>query len=208
MSLKIRKLIVGPIRTNCYIVNRSESKEAVIIDPGDEAFLIGLKLTEWNLEPKAVLLTHGHIDHIGAVNDLKKKYDIKVYAFEKEKEVITSYMNLSEMISGEKITVNPDVYVKDNEVINVCGIEFKVIYTPGHTVGSCCYYIEKDNVLFSGDTLFYHSHGRTDFPTGSQSMIIHSIVERLLVLKEDTLVYPGHEEETVISSEKMLYDIH
>lgn len=208
MSLEIRKLIVGPVRTNCYIVNKKGSNEAVIVDPGDEAFLIELKLTEWKLTPVAILLTHGHFDHIGAVNALKGRFDIKVYAFEKEKEVLTSDMNLSRMIGGDRMTVEADEYLLEGTIIEVAGIKFKVLHTPGHTIGSCCYYVEEEKTLFSGDTLFFHSHGRTDFPTGSQSAIIRSIVGKLLVLEDDTQVYPGHEEETTIGSEKMLYDIH
>lgn len=208
MSLEIRKLIVGPVRTNCYIVNKKGSNEAVIVDPGDEAFLIELKLTEWKLTPVAILLTHGHFDHIGAVNALKGRFDIKVYAFEKEKKVLTSDMNLSRMIGGDRMTVEADEYLLEGTIIEVAGIKFKVLHTPGHTIGSCCYYVEEEKTLFSGDTLFFHSHGRTDFPTGSQSAIIRSIVGKLLVLEDDTQVYPGHEEETTIGSEKMLYDIH
>ena len=208
MSLEIKRLTVGPVMTNCYIVNLKGTEEAVIVDPGDEAYKIELKLTEWKLKPVAILLTHGHFDHIRAVGKLKERYSVKVYALDKEKEILNSELNLSRAFGFEMINIDADVYLTDNQVINVAGIDFKVIHTPGHTVGSCCYYVESEKVLFSGDTLFFHSHGRTDFPTGSQSAIIRSITGRLLILEEDTLVYPGHEEETTIGSERMLYDIY
>ena len=208
MSLEIKRLTVGPVMTNCYIVNLKGTEEAVIVDPGDEAYKIELKLTEWKLKPVAILLTHGHFDHIRAVGKLKERYSVKVYALDKEKEILNSELNLSRAFGFEMINIDADVYLTDNQVINVAGIDFKVIHTPGHTVGSCCYYVESEKVLFSGDTLFFHSHGRTDFPTGSQSAIIRSITGRLLILEEDTLVYQGHEEETTIGSERMLYDIY
>lgn len=207
MDLCIKRIVVGPVRTNCYIVNKKGSSAAVIIDPGDEAFEIERRLTELKLVPEAILLTHGHFDHIGAVSTLKAHFGIKVYAYESEKEILTTEMNLGRMV-GESLCVDADVYLADGFILNVAGINFKLIHTPGHTIGSCCYLVEDEKVLFSGDTMFYHSHGRTDFPTGSQSAIIRSIIDKLLVLDDDITVYPGHEEETTISSERMLYDIN
>lgn len=208
MSLEIKRLTVGPVMTNCYVVNLKGSEEAVIVDPGDDAYKIELKLNEWKLKPVAILLTHGHFDHIRAVSKLKEHYGIKVYALDKEKEILNSELNLSRAFGFEMISIEADVYLSDNQMINVAGIDFKVLHTPGHTIGSCCYYAESEKVLFSGDTLFFHSHGRTDFPTGSQSAIIRSITGKLLTLDEDVMVYPGHEEETTIGSERMLYDIY
>lgn len=208
MSLEIKRLTVGPVMTNCYVVNLKGSEEAVIVDPGDDAYKIELKLNEWKLKPVAILLTHGHFDHIRAVSKLKEHYGIKVYALDKEKEILNSELNLSRAFGFEMISIEADVYLSDNQMINVAGIDFKVLHTPGHTIGSCCYYAESEKVLFSGDTLFFHSHGRTDFPTGSQSAIIRSITGKLLTLDKDVMVYPGHEEETTIGSERMLYDIY
>lgn len=208
MDICIKKIIVGPVRTNCYVVYRKENKNAVIVDPGDDAFEIERLITVNNLKPQAILLTHGHCDHIMAVSSLRDRYGIKVYIHEEEKKILDSWYNLSQMIAGEKVSLKADVYCKDNQVINLGDMSFKLIYTPGHTIGSCCYYMEDDKVLFSGDTLFYHSHGRTDFPTGSQSSIIRSITEKLLKLPDDVTVYPGHEEETTIGGEKTIYDIY
>lgn len=209
MNIEIRKILVGPIRTCCYIVNKIGNNDAFIVDPGDDADVICRKLTEWKLNPVAILLTHGHIDHIGAVSELKNKFDIDVYAYEKEKDMLKySDLNLSSALFGKGYSIAADKYLSDNQKINIAGIDILVIYTPGHTSGSCCFYLENEGVLLSGDTLFNSSHGRTDFPTGSQSAIIRSIKERLLVLDEDTVVYPGHEEDTTIGSERMMYDFY
>ena len=204
MDLCIKRIVVGPVRTNCYIVYRKDKSEAVIVDPGDEAFEIERLLTTLKLTPVKILLTHGHFDHIGAVSTLKSRFGIKVCAYKSEKEILTTEMNLGRMI-GESLHLDADEYLEEGDVVSAADIDFKVIHTPGHTIGSCCYLVEEEKVLFSGDTLFFHSHGRTDFPTGSQSAIIRSIVDKLLILEEDTKVYPGHEEETTIGSEKMLY---
>ena len=205
MSVNVKKMIVGPVQTNCYLVCPKERSEAVIIDPGDDAFRIEMKLKEAGLVPKAILLTHGHFDHIGAVVSLKERFNIEIYAFCEEKQILSTDMNLAGMIGGERLHLEADHYLKDGELLQIAGMEFKVIHTPGHTIGSCCYLMEREKILFSGDTLFYHSHGRTDFPTGSQSAIIRSIVDKLMVLDEDTVVYPGHECDTTIGSEKMIY---
>lgn len=208
MSLCINKLVVGPVRTNCYIVNEDGKEEAVIIDPGDEAEVIQRKITALRLKPMGILLTHGHFDHVSAVKKLREHYGIKVYALEEEREILTSDKNLGMAFCGVRIRMEADEYLRDKCSIELAGIKFHVIHTPGHTIGSCCYYVEKEKTLFSGDTLFCSSHGRTDFPTGSQSAIIRSIVNKLLVLDEDTKVYPGHEEETTIGSEKVFYDLY
>lgn len=204
----MKRMVLGPIRTNCYVVYREGNHDAVIIDPGDEPFEVERRLTEWKLNPAAILLTHGHFDHIGAVKTLKTHFGIDIYAYRDEKQILTTDMNLGRMMGGESIRVEADHYLTDGFIINIADMKFKLIHTPGHTVGSCCYLMEEEKLLFSGDTLFYHSHGRTDFPTGSQSAIIRSIVDKLLVLEEDIVVYPGHEEDTTIGSEKLIYDIH
>lgn len=205
MELIIKRMILGPVRTNCYIIVRKGSDKAIIVDPGDESSEIEIVLTKMGVEPTAILLTHGHFDHIGAVNTLKSHFALTVYACEKEKELMQSEKNLGSMI-GESISVAADEYVNDGQEICIDGIHFKVIYTPGHTIGSVCYYIDSEKILFSGDTLFFHSHGRTDFPTGSQSAIIRSIKDKIMLLKDETTVYPGHEEETTVGNERDLYD--
>ena len=155
--------------------------------------------------PKAILLTHGHFDHIGAVNQLKERYNIPVIVGAKEEKVLTdSRMNLSSMF-GEPVKVNGDKFLEDGENFQVAGFDIQYILTPGHTPGSGCFYIEEEQVLFSGDTLFQASRGRTDFPGGSESDIIKSIKNKLLVLPGETEVYPGHMNITNIDREKVYY---
>jgi glyoxylase-like metal-dependent hydrolase (beta-lactamase superfamily II) len=208
MNIDIMRLVVGPIRTNCYLIKNKLSDGVIIVDPGGDEEVIENRMLAYHMKPVAILLTHGHFDHIGAVNQLKSRFGVKVYAYQDEKEVLERPdINLSSMFE-RPMSIKADVYLRDNEEFELDGIKFKTIYTPGHTIGSCCFYIENEKVLFSGDTLFAYSHGRTDFPTGSEGAIIRSITERLLKLESDVKVYPGHEDETTIGREKMFYVIN
>ena len=208
MNIDIMRLVVGPIRTNCYLIKNKLSDGVIIVDPGGDEEVIENRMLAYHMKPVAILLTHGHFDHIGAVNQLKSRFGVKVYAYQDEKEVLERPdINLSSMFE-RPMSIKADVYLRDNEEFELDGIKFKTIYTPGHTIGSCCFYIENEKVLFSGDTLFAYSHGRTDFPTGSEGSIIRSITEKLLKLESDVKVYPGHEDETTIGREKMFYVIN
>ena len=155
MNIRVKKLVVGPVRTNCYIVYQEDRKEAVIIDPGDQTEEISRKITEYGVVPIAILLTHGHFDHIGAAESLKRLYDIPVYAYETEREILTTEKNLGSMVGMRGLYLEADTYLTDNQLISLGGMDFKVLSTPGHTVGSCCYLLEEEEVLFSGDTLFH-----------------------------------------------------
>ncbi|MCI6498667.1 MBL fold metallo-hydrolase [Lachnospiraceae bacterium HCP1S3_C3] len=205
MSLVVKNMVLGMIMTNCYIAYDDVVKEAFIVDPADSADEIQLKITELGVKPVAILLTHGHFDHIGAVDELRDKYKIKVYVYEDEKDVMTSDANLASMI-GKRMSVEADEYLRDLQTIIIGGEKIQVIHTPGHTKGSCCFYLPDEKVLFSGDTMFCQSFGRTDFPTGSMSQLISSIKNRLLKLDDDVKVYPGHNEETKIGFERHMYD--
>ncbi len=205
MSLVVKNMVLGMIMTNCYIAYADVVKEAFIVDPADSADEIQLKITELGVKPVAILLTHGHFDHIGAVDELRDKYKIKVYVYEDEKDVMTSDANLASMI-GKRMSVEADEYLRDLQTIIIGGEKIQVIHTPGHTKGSCCFYLPDEKVLFSGDTMFCQSFGRTDFPTGSMSQLISSIKNRLLKLDDDVKVYPGHNEETKIGFERHMYD--
>ena len=207
--MKINHYVVGQVQTNCYIVINNETKDCFIIDPGASGKQLAEKLKQDNLNPVAVLLTHGHFDHAGAAEELAKEFDIKIYAHEAERDTLADpKKNVSWMI-GANESYHVDVFLKDNEIINLADFEIKVLHTPGHTEGGCCYYISEEHVVFSGDTLFAESVGRTDFPGGSMSQIVRSIQEKLLTLSEagnletDIMVYPGHNEPTTIETERM-----
>jgi len=200
--MNITTMVLGPVQTNCYITQNSG--QALIIDPADRADLIIKKCEELKINLIAILLTHGHFDHIGAVNDLKEAYKIPVYAGRDEEKLLSDTMlNGSAKMNRIPIKTSADILVDDNEILEIAGLSVKVIATPGHTSGCVCYYIESEKVLFSGDTLFADSFGRTDFPTGSQSMLKNSIINKLFVLPDDTAVYPGHDRGTVIEYEKV-----
>lgn len=198
----IRSLTVGIVATNCYLVWNKATREGVLIDPGDEAERICSAIAEERVNLKAVLLTHGHFDHILVAEELKEKYDVPLYASKEEKEMLgSSRWNLSGREEGIEIT--DYIPLEDGESIELLGKEWKVISTPGHTKGSVCYFVPGDiPYLFSGDTLFYESYGRTDLYGGSEEAIKKSIKEKLFTLPDETLVYPGHEEATTIANEK------
>ncbi len=204
-KIMIRNVTVSECYTNCYICMNKDTKEGFIVDPGDDELKISVNVSRLEMIPKAILLTHGHFDHIGAVNQLKERYNIPVIVGAKEEKVLTdSRMNLSSMF-GEPVKVNGDKFLEDGENFQVAGFDIQYVLTPGHTPGSGCFYIEEEQVLFSGDTLFQASRGRTDFPGGSESDIIKSIKNKLLVLPGETEVYPGHMNITNIDSEKVYY---
>lgn len=200
--MKIEQYCVGQVATNCYFAINEETKEMLIIDPGDSAQMLAEKIKQKNLKPQAILLTHGHFDHAMAAEELAEIFHIKIYAHESEKSTLEQpQRNVSVMI-GKRDSYYADVYVKDGEILNLANMELKVLHTPGHTEGGCCYYLEKEQVVFSGDTLFCQSVGRTDFPGGSMSQIVRSIKEKLMVLPDETKVYPGHMDITTIGKER------
>ncbi len=202
--LKISRLVVGYVATNCYIVYNEQAGACVIVDPGDNAAGIIKTMKEKKVSPEAILLTHGHFDHILAVPELLEEYpDLSVYAYEKEQRLLTD-AGLNETRMVRKPMVLNDVhYLKDGEELDFLGTKWQVISTPGHTAGSCCYYLPGEAVLFSGDTLFDGDCGRTDLPTGNSAEIIHSIREILMKLPDDTQVLPGHETLTTIGRERV-----
>lgn len=204
IQMQVEHLAVGPVQTNCYLAINKETKEAIIIDPGDDADRIGMRLMQLEAKPVAILLTHGHFDHAGAAKALAAQYDILVYAHEKEAETLEdSRMNLSGSLAGGATTYHADVFLKDEQELTLAGLHMRVLFTPGHTPGGCCYYFPREDVLFSGDSLFCGSVGRTDFPGGSMRTLVDSVRNKLMSLPENTIVYPGHDIETTIEQERM-----
>ncbi len=201
-EVKIGRMMIGSYQTNCYFLFRDETKKAIVIDPADNGKLIYDKLTQNGFSVETILLTHGHFDHIWGSNELRELSGAKIYALDKEKTLCEDVSNNLSAMVGRAYTVVPDEYVTDGAELEFDNIKLRVIATPGHTIGSCCYYCEKAGILISGDTLFQESTGRTDFPTGSMSSIVRSIREKLFVLPDETKVYPGHGDSTTIGYEK------
>ena len=201
--MKVGKFVLGPVATNCYIGINEETKECFIVDPATCPPEFVSYIKNAGLTVKAVLLTHGHFDHIMGLDALLKEFSVPVYAHEAEREVLESeQLNSSASMLGQPYSFSGADYVTNRQELRIAGFEIRVIYTPGHTIGGCCYYIEKEKALFSGDTLFHGSVGRTDLPTGSMGQLVSSVRDRLFVLPDDTKVYPGHMEETTIGYEK------
>ena len=203
VSLKIQQYVVGSVSTNCYFAINDETKEVLIIDPGAAAKQLAEKLKEYELKPVAILLTHGHFDHASAAEELAELLDVQIYAQEAERETLeTPGINLSGW-EGKVSTYHADVYVKDEQELCLAGFVIRALHTPGHTVGGCCYYFTEQSTLFSGDTLFEGSIGRTDFPKGSASQLVRSIKDKLMILPDETAVYTGHGEMTSIGMERV-----
>lgn len=201
-KLELQQCVLGPVYTNCYIAKNKETGEALIIDPADSPSKIELKVNAMGARPVAVLLTHGHFDHIMGVEAVREKYQIPVYACRQEEEMLREpSVNMTDQM-GKSCSIRPDVFLDDLQVFEAAGFSIQMIHTPGHTKGSCCYYLKEEGVLFSGDTLFCGSVGRTDFPGGSASQIRNSLHRLLAALPDDTNVYPGHDTSTTIGYEK------
>lgn len=202
-ELRIKTCVLGAVSTNCYIVYNSSTREAVIVDPADNAPYITNQCRELDVLPAAVLLTHGHFDHILAAQDVSRTFHIDVYACRTEDSMLAdSSLNLSGTCGSEQTCFHADVLLWDAQELTLLGTVWKVIGTPGHTAGSVCYYIPSEEMLLAGDTLFAESYGRTDLPTGSSAQIVSSIADKLFALPAATMVYPGHGEPTTIGHEK------
>lgn len=192
--------------TNCYIIVDEISKEAMVIDPASEHEKIIEMLEILGAKLKYIYLTHCHGDHTGAVVELQNKYGAKVLIERKESENLKNpAVTLNYYIGIPDIKLEEDSRIDDNDLIHLGDLEFKVIHTPGHTGGSTSLYCKKENMVFTGDTMFRGTWGRTDLPTGSLVEIIDSITNKLLTLPEDTIVYPGHGKSSMIKEEKPIY---
>lgn len=198
--MNIKRIVVGVYAVNCYIVY-NDNKKGFIVDPGGDSDDIFKFIEEENIDLDFILLTHGHADHIGAVNIIKEKYNLPIYAGIKEKDLlINPTINLSKSIPPFKpIELTADRWLYDGEEIDFYGEKLYIMETPGHTIGSIC--ILMDGVIFSGDTLFRMSIGRSDLPTGSFDEIINS-VKKLYDLKKDYRILPGHGAESNLQFER------
>lgn len=201
-NLDLQKCILGSVYTNCYFLRNKETNEVIIVDPADCPDKIEAKILQMNAKPAAILLTHGHFDHIMAAQAVKEKYGISIYACREEEEMLKSpAWNLS-VHYGNSCSFAADVCLEDLQVFEAAGFSIQMIHTPGHTPGSCCYYLKDEEILLSGDTIFHGSVGRTDLPGGSSGQIINSLHKLLSSLPEETEVFPGHDASTSIGYEK------
>ena len=212
MEISIKRMVLGPVGTNCYIFCNSDTKEAVVFDPGDRGDRVFSFIKEEGLKLVSVILTHGHFDHITGVPALirlskDEGWKPLIYASEDEKDILSdSILNCSGTGMGYEdggVSIAADVYLKDNEVLETGGLKIKCLKTPGHTEGSMSFYIEDKRLLICGDTVFEGSVGRTDLPTGSDSALQRSISERIMTLPEFTFILPGHGDETTVRDEMM-----
>ncbi|MCD8242150.1 MAG: MBL fold metallo-hydrolase [Lachnospiraceae bacterium] len=202
-NITVTSVTVGKLATNCWFLVNEDSKEALAFDPGDEVPRIKKKADDNGWTIRAIVLTHGHMDHIGGVEELKNLTDARVYALEEERDFLEdSKKNLSVFIGGRSVKLTVDELLHDGQELTLSGITLKVLHTPGHTPGGASYYCEQAGCVFAGDTLFEESVGRSDFPGGSSSALIRSIREKLFLLPDETRVCPGHGAETTIGHEK------
>lgn len=198
----IKTLNIGSLRVNNYLVICEKTQEAALIDAGGDYQATVNLANENNAKIKYILNTHGHFDHIAGDSELQVKNKVKVFLHKEDESLVESFKNylmLYDMPDYDPPKVNE--FVNDGQEIKVGELNFKVIHTPGHSSGSVSYLI--DNVLFSGDTLFAESVGRTDLPGGSYEAIKNSIINKLFVLDDNTIVYPGHGYSTTIGYEKV-----
>ena len=199
--MRIQKFMTGPLQVNTYLVSDEATKKGFMVDPGGYSEKIRETIDEEKIELEYIILTHGHGDHIGGVADFKSLYpQARLVAAKEEKAMLSSpSMNFSRETTGKPVELVPDLAVEDGDQLMIGNLELKFILTPGHTKGGMC--ILADKALFSGDTLFQQSIGRTDFPGGSLDEIRHSIINKLFILPEDTQVFPGHMGITTIGNE-------
>lgn len=202
-KLMLRGIVVGSVQTNCYFLKNEQTQEILIVDPGAEQERIIYALDKLQGKPVGILLTHGHYDHVCAVNELKKHYEIPVYAAKAEETLLAdTNQNLSAAWSGIPYKVKADVLLEDGEEIQAAGFKITTILTPGHTIGSCCYWLKEEEICLSGDTVFYGNCGRCDLPTGSMSQMRKSLNKIFAMLPDETVIYPGHGEATDAEFEK------
>ncbi|ANC77852.1 hypothetical protein ABE65_014010 [Fictibacillus phosphorivorans] len=200
--MKWKKLTVGPVQENTYIIYNNLN-EAVVIDPGSEGKRIIQTIESLKVKPLAILLTHAHFDHIGAVDDVRERYNIPLYIHKKEADWLSDTKKNGSKYFGQSITAKPATHILTNtdNTLKIGNFSFEVLTTPGHSPGSVSYYLKSSGAVFSGDALFAGSIGRTDLHGGDQDVLINSIHEKLLHLPEETMVLSGHGPETTIGME-------
>ncbi|MDR1018752.1 MAG: MBL fold metallo-hydrolase [Lachnospiraceae bacterium] len=205
--MRIETFVIGIGGVNCYYVINEDTKEAVVVDPGAYPKRVRSFIEKEGIDIKAILLTHGHFDHIMGLKDMEDALgnNIPIYIHEKEIYKLSDAKanHSATYTDGYVYETDLIVPVKDGDVLDLIGYSFQVIYTPGHTIGGCCYYVKSEDVLFAGDTLFRANVGRCDFEDGDIVAIKKSIREKLFLLPDDTKVLPGHDMASTIGWEKI-----
>ena len=196
--MKVNRLVLGAWRANCYIVSSETTHQGLIIDPGDSPDSILKSVKELNVDIKVLVATHGHIDHIGAIGRLKRALGSSVAIHEED---ATALQGDGRFFWGMAFgpPMHADRLLREGDTINVSDLHFEVINTPGHTYGGICLY--GHGVVFTGDTLFRHSIGSSGIGTGTHSQLLDSILDKLMVLPPDTVIYPGHGSQTTVGEE-------
>lgn len=193
---KLKTLVLRFLSVNCYIVSDETTKRALIVDPGSDAGFIQNAVDKMEVKPEGILLTHAHVDHISAVPEISKTYNIPVWLHKNDIPLYFAKENeLQPWMSAVPNLPQPV------EECPTAGLTFRIIHTPGHSKGSCCFYFPHDRFILTGDTLFCGTYGRTDFPGGSYPEIMDSIKNKLLKLPEEVVVHPGHDQKTTIGEE-------
>jgi glyoxylase-like metal-dependent hydrolase (beta-lactamase superfamily II) len=203
MTLRIDTIVVGPFEVNCYLVWNEQTGDAVIFDPGADEDVIFDAVTQSGCTPRAILLTHGHGDHIAAVGAVKSRYDIPICCGSGEEELLANpSANVSAFLGTPIIAPPPDALLNDEDHVSFGALQFLVLSTPGHSPAGVCYLHETEGVLFCGDTLFAGSIGRTDLPGGSIEILLLSIRQKILTLPDPVICYPGHGPRTTVGAER------
>ncbi|KAA0258128.1 MBL fold metallo-hydrolase [Deferribacter autotrophicus] len=201
--MRIDTIIVGALYVNCYII--SKGNDAIVIDPGSDFHKIKEFIVSKSLKPLAILNTHGHFDHVGAIEDVKNEFNVSLYMHKDDEFLLKSAPQHALMFGLDGVkTSKIDYYIEDGEILNFGEINVKVLHTPGHSPGGVCFYIEEINSVFTGDTLFCESVGRTDFPYANFNELKISVQQKLYSLDPETKVYPGHGPSTSIGHERKM----
>jgi len=201
----IDTVVLGAFQTNSYIVRAEQTdSHCIVIDAGLSPEPLIDFLEDRSLTPEAVLLTHGHVDHIGGIPDVQAAWpEVKIYIHTQDAALLADPLANLSIMMGPSITLAPPEHLLDhNQCLDISGVCLRVLHSPGHTPGGVSIYAGDAKVLFSGDALFLESVGRTDFPGGNMSQLIQSIKDHLFVLPDETTVYPGHGPQTTIGHEK------